>query len=84
MFLSTGANPSQEMYPIIIILFLRDPMSENLQVDLGVLDILPIILFFFFRFIFVFHSLNNKLTLPLLIIPDPWLRFLYNDLHVYL
>lgn len=48
MFLSTGANPSQEimMYPVIIILFSRVPMSENLQVDLGVLDILPIILFF--------------------------------------
>lgn len=81
MFLSTGANPSQEMYPIIIILFSRDPLSENLQVDLGVLDILLIILFFL-RFIFVFHSLNNKLTLPLLIIPDPWLRFLYNDLYL--
>lgn len=81
MFLSTGANPSQEMFPIIIILFSRDPMSENLQVDLGVLDILLIILFFL-RFIFVFHSLNNKLTLPLLIFPDPWLRFLYNDLYL--
>lgn len=81
MFLSTGANPSQEMYPIIIILFSRDPLSENLQVDLGVLDILLIILFFL-RFIFVFHSLNNKLTLPLLIIPDPWLRFLCNDLYL--
>lgn len=83
MFLSTGANPSQEimMYPVIIILFSRVPMSENLQVDLGVLDILLIILFFL-RFIFVFHSLNNKLTLPLLIIPDPWLRYLYNDLYL--
>lgn len=81
MFLSTGANPSQEMYPIIIILFSRDPLSENLQVDLGVLDILLIILFFL-RFIFVFHSLNNKLTLPLIIIPDPWLRFLCNDLYL--
>lgn len=81
MFLSTGANPSQEMYPIIIILFSRDPLSENLQVDLGVLDILLIILFYLI-FIFVFHSLNNKLTLPLLIIPDPWLRFLYNDLYL--
>lgn len=61
MFLSTGANPSQDimMYPVIIILFSRVPMSENLQVDLGVLDILPIILFFLDLFMFFIHSIIN-------------------------